>query len=324
MTYPCSKQILKLKIKTIHVNIINKEESYAGGEELGEKEEKMGEEVVKYTVKDSLFTNLFRKKKYLIQLYRALHPEDTEATEEDLHDVTVSNVLVNDIYNDVGFRIGSTLLILIESQSTWTVNIIFRALMYLVQTYREYFKETKQDIYKSKKLEMPVPELYVIYTGTRKDRPKEISLSKEFFGGKDICLDVKVKMIYDGKEGDIINQYVRFTKVCNEQVSLYGRTRKAIKETIRICKDKNVLKEYLESKEQEVIDMLMELYDQEEVMRAYVESERYEAAEKAEKTANKKTAQRLLMMGKLSMEEVAVGSGLTMEEVEELAGLQSV
>ena len=29
MTYPCSKQILKLKIKTIHVNIINKEESYA-------------------------------------------------------------------------------------------------------------------------------------------------------------------------------------------------------------------------------------------------------------------------------------------------------
>ena len=324
MTYPCSKQILKLKIKTIHVNIINKEESYAGGEELGEKEEKMGEEVVKYTVKDSLFTNLFRKKKYLIQLYRALHPEDTEATEEDLHDVTVSNVLVNDIYNDVGFRIGSTLLILIESQSTWTVNIIFRALMYLVQTYREYFKETKQDVYKSKKLKMPVPELYVIYTGKRKDRPEENSLSKEFFDGKEICLDVKVKMIYDGKEGDIINQYVRFTKVCNEQVSLYGRTRKAIKETIRICKDKNVLKEYLESKEQEVIDMLMELYDQEEVMRAYVESERYEAAEKAEKTANKKTAQRLLMMGKLSMEEVAVGSGLTMEEVEELAGLQSV
>ena len=48
LLYPCSRQILKLKIKTIHVNIINKEESYAGGEELGEKEEKMGEEVVKY------------------------------------------------------------------------------------------------------------------------------------------------------------------------------------------------------------------------------------------------------------------------------------
>ncbi len=104
-------------------------------------------------------------------------------------------------------------------------------------------------------------------------------------------------------------------------MKIYGRTRKAIKETIRIFKDRNVLKEYLERKEQEVVDMLMELYDQEEVMRSYVESERYEAAEKAEKSANKKTAQRLLMMGKLSLEEVAIGSGLTMEEVEELAGL---
>ena len=78
------------------------------------KEEKMNEKVSKYTIKDSVFTSLFREKKYLIQLYRAIHPEDAEATEDDLKDVTVSNVLVNDIYNDVGFRVGRRLLILIE------------------------------------------------------------------------------------------------------------------------------------------------------------------------------------------------------------------
>ena len=234
-----------------------------------------------------------------------------------MQDVTVSNVLVNDIFNDVGFRVGSTLLILIESQSTWTSNIIFRALMYLVQTYREYFKETKQDIYKSRKLKMPAPELYVIYTGERKSRPEEISFSEEFFDGKDICLDVKVKMIYDGKEGDIINQYVKFTKVCNEQVSLYGRTRKAIKETIRICKDKNVLKEYLESREQEVLSMLMELYDQEEVMRSYVESERYEAAEEAE-NATKIQMAREMIHGNEPLEKIIRYSGLSRETVLEI------
>ena len=317
MLYPCSSLILKLKINMIHVNIINKEESYTGGEELGEKEKKNDDGIVKHTLKDSVFTSLFKEKKYLMQLYQALHPEDTEATEKDLHDVTVSNVLVNDIYNDVGFRVGSTLLILIESQSTWTVNIIFRALMYLVQTYREYFRETKQNIYNSKKLKMPKPEIYVIYSGDRKTRPEEISFSEEFFDGEEVCLNVKVKMIYDGKEGDIISQYVAFTKVCNEQVKVYGRTRKAIKETIRICKDRNVLKEYLERKEQEVLSMLMELYDQEEVMRSYVESERYEA----ENAIKIETAKRFLKMGKLSIEEVAAGSGLTVEEVEELAGL---
>ena len=43
----------------------------------GEEKE---ERVVKHTVKDSVFTSLFKEKRYLIQLYRALHPEDTETT----------------------------------------------------------------------------------------------------------------------------------------------------------------------------------------------------------------------------------------------------
>ena len=295
---------------------------------MGGEKEKNVDGIVKHTLKDSVFTSLFKEKKYLMQLYQALHPEDMEATEDDLQDVTISNVLVNDLYNDIGFRVGSTLLILIESQSTWTSNITFRALMYLVQTYREYFSETRQNIYNSKKLKMPKPEVYVIYTGDRKTRSEEISFTEEFFDGKETCLDLRVKMIYDGREGDIISQYVAFTKVCNEQVKVYGRTRKAIRETIRICKDKNVLKEYLESREQEVLDMLMELYDQEEVMRSYLESERYEAAQEAAKKAENatkiETAKRLLRMGKLSIEEVAAGSGLTVKEVEELAGLQTV
>ncbi len=283
----------------------------------GEEKE---ERVVKHTVKDSVFTSLFKEKRYLIQLYRALHPEDTETTEDDLKDVTVSNVLVDDIYNDLGFTVGTTIMLLIEVQSTWTVNIIFRALMYLVQTYREYFRKTKQNLYKSKKLKMPKPEIYVIYVGDRKTRPEEISLSEEFFEGKDICIDVRVKMIYDGKNGDIINQYVVFTKVCNEQVAKHGRTREAVQEAIRICKERNVLKEYLSSREKEVVDMLMELYDEQEVIRSYVESEKYEA-ENATKIA---TARRLLKMGKLSIEEIAEGSGLTVEEVERLSDIQLV
>lgn len=283
----------------------------------GEEKE---ERVVKHTVKDSVFTSLFKEKRYLIQLYRALHPEDTETTEDDLKDVTVSNVLVDDIYNDLGFTVGTTIMLLIEVQSTWTVNIIFRALMYLVQTYREYFRKTKQNLYKSKKLKMPKPEIYVIYVGDRNTRPEEISLSEEFFEGKDICIDVRVKMIYDGKSGDIINQYVVFTKVCNEQVAKHGRTREAVQEAVRICKERNVLKEYLSSREKEVVDMLMELYDEQEVIRSYVESEKYEA-ENATKIA---TARRLLKMGKLSIEEIAEGSGLTVEEVERLSDIQLV
>lgn len=78
-----------------------------------------------------------------------------------------------------------------------------------------------------------------------------------------------VKMIYDGQKGDIINQYVSFTKVLNRQVKKYGRTKTAVRETIRICKDSDVLKEYLESRESEVVNIMMQLYDQEEIMRVH-------------------------------------------------------
>ena len=79
---------------------------------------------------------------------------------------------------------------------------------YLVNSYRRYFSENDMDLYKSKKVELPKPELYVIYTGERKTRPSEITLSDEFFGGEKTAVEVTVKMIYDGNKGDIISQYV--------------------------------------------------------------------------------------------------------------------
>ncbi len=287
--------------------------------EKSDKEQKKEDTtIMKRTIKDSVFTNLFQDKKYLIQLYQALHPEDKEVTEDKLTDVTIENVLTDNIYNDLGFMVGNRLLILVEAQSTWTMNIIIRVLMYLMQTYHNYFERTKQSLYKSKKVQIPMPELYVIYTGDRKTKPSEISLSQEFFDGKECCLDVKVKMIYDGKEGDIINQYVLFTKVCNEQIALYGRTQKSILEAIRICKDRNVLREYLESREKEVVDIMMVLYDNEEIMRSYLESERYEARLDERYKANIDMAKRMLLKKKYSLQEIADCAELPLEVVKEL------
>ncbi len=69
-----------------------------------------------------------------------------------------------------------------------------------------------------------------------------------------------------------------------------------------------------------MVDIMTELFDQEEVLRSYVESERYDV----ENATKIETAKRFLKMGKLSVEEIASGSGLTVEEVEELAGLSLV
>lgn len=111
-----------------------------------------------------------------------------------------------------------------------------------------------------------------------------------------------------------------FTKVCSEQILKHVRTRNAILEAIRICKNKNVLKEYLESREREVMDIMMVLYDEQEIMRSYIESEIYEGTQKAVKEAAKKaakeatqeatkktkikTANRFLNMGKFTIENL--------------------
>ena len=271
--------------------------------------------IPKRKVKDSVFTNLFQDKKYLLQLYQALHPEDSDVTEDEIADVTLKHVLVDADYNDLGFSVGNRLMVLVESQSVWTVNIIIRALMYLIQTYHDYFKRTNQNLYGSKKVTMPKPELYMIFTGERRSIPDTISLSKEFFDGNRLAIDAEVKVLYQENEKDIIGQYIIFCKVYNEQRKLYGNTRQAITETIRICKDRNALREYLENKEQEVVDIMMTLFDDEQILKAYAK----DIERETEKSTARETAERMIMDGKLSLEKIACYiPSLTMEELKEI------
>ena len=237
--------------------------------EMEAKEFSSNQIKAKKTAKDSVFRDLFENPTYLLQLYQVLHPEDREVTEDQISSVTIKNILLDQMYNDLGFIVKQRLLLLVEAQSTWSRNIVIRALLYLANTWQEYIQEKKLNIYGSGGMVLPKPELYVIYTGERKERPEWISLSEEFFPGQDCFIDVKVRMLYDGKKGDILNQYVTFTKIYNEQVKQQGRTREAVLKTIRICKDRKILKEYLEGREKEVVDIMMTLFDQEYAVERY-------------------------------------------------------
>ena len=148
---------------------------------------------------------------------------------------------------------------------------------------------------------MPKPELYVIFTGNKGRKPDKISLSKEFFEGADIDIEVKAKVIYESDTDDIINQYIIFCKVFNEQTKKHGMTQKTVTETIRICKDRNVLREYLAQREKEVVTIMMSLFDDEQIMKSFIRSERYEAAQESAR----ETAKKLIKKGKMTLDEIA-------------------
>lgn len=278
----------------------------------------MAQSIPKRKIRDSVFTNLFQDKKYLLQLYKALHPEDSNVTEDKIEDVTIKHVLVDADYNDLGFSIGDRLMVLVESQSTWTVNIIIRALMYLIQTYHDYFKRTNQNLYGSKKVNMPRPELYLIYTGDKKNVPDSISLARDFFDGAEIAIDAEIKVLYQENE-DIIGQYIIFSKVYTEQRKLYGNTKQAVTETIDICKNRNVLREYLESKEREVVDIMMTLFDDEQILKAYAKDIEDNTAKETARETEREMAERMIKKGKMSLEEIAeYVPSLSFEEIKKL------
>lgn len=218
---------------------------------------------MKRSVKDSVFTYLFKQPEYTRQLYLALHPEDTSVQESDFKLVTLENVLTTGFYNDLGIQVRNRLILLVEAQSTFSVNIALRMLLYLAGTYKEYIEEQKLDLYGSHPVEIPRPELYVVYTGDRKEVPETLRLSDLYQGAG--SAEVEVKVLRDDGTGDILDQYVRFCKIADEQRETYGLTQQAIDETIRTCIAEDVLAPFLASRQKEVLEIMVTLFDQEKI-----------------------------------------------------------
>ena len=98
-------------------------------------------------------------------------------------------------------------------------------------------------------------------------------------------------------------------------------------ETIRICIGQDVLKEYLEDRGKEVVDIKTMLFDDEYIYRTHIKSERRQAAEKAAeratKEANKKSARRLYERG-TSIEEIAEILEISADQIQQWVDLITV
>ena len=122
---------------------------------------------------------------------------------------------------------------------------------------------------------------------------------------------MKCKVIYESDQDNIINEYIVFCKVFNEQIKEHGMTKQAVTETIRVCKDRNILKQYLSSKEVEVVTIMMSLFDDEQIMKSFIKSERHDA--------EKEMAEQLIKKGKMTLEEIAdCVSSLSLDELKEI------
>lgn len=238
----------------------------------------MSKEQANNTLKASVFEDLFSEPDRRLELYKVLHPEDVEITVDDVQEITLKQILLRGQYNDLGLLVRDKLIVLAEAQSTWTMNIIPRCIMYLGDTWLRYGTRRNFDWYDETKVELPETEMYVIYTGKRKIDKKEINLSEEFYGGKKIAIDATITVLtYDGGD-DILDQYIQFCKIFDEQRTLYPDDGPlAVRETIRICIERNILKDYLLKRREEVSTIMLTFLDQDAATKAMIENEKKKA-----------------------------------------------
>ena len=220
--------------------------------------------------KDSVFVDLFsedeKAKENFLSLYNALHGTNLPLS-CPVENIRLENVMYMNIINDVSCLVDGKIIVLAEHQSTINENMPLRFLQYIARLYEKL--QTPTDRYLRKLSKIPTPEFYVFYNGVE-DYPETITLklSDAFMTKPDslpLELEVKVYNINKSKGAEVLSrcktldEYSLFVEEVRRQTELDPEN--GFTNAVKICIEKGILKEYLQRKAREVINMLIAEYD---------------------------------------------------------------
>ena len=247
-----------------------------------------------YTLKDSLFIDLFSDKMRLIQLYKSLIDDEREINQDDIEILTIQNIILRGIYNDLGFRVKDEIIILMEAQTTYTTNIVLRILFYLSETLKNYIIDSSEnknlnELYNTKPRIIPKIKLFVVYTGDKMMQDHDLHL-KDVMVENDIIsdIDMKVRVLCTGNKRSILGQYILFTQIYSKQKKECKDIETAVKNTIEICMNDEILKEYLDYRKMEVQEMITAFTTQEEAFESFLKDEVKRGRKEGEKIGEEK------------------------------------
>lgn len=238
--------------------------------------------------KDRLFRYLFRDKKYLLELYNALH--DSSYTDpNDLEVVTMEDVIFMKMKNDLSFLIDSRLN-LYEHQSTWNPNMPLRGLFYFTQQYEGLLGEEEADIYGRRRVRLPTPEYIVFYNGGGMEQDRQtLYLSDSFSMGRGsgalecTCQVINVRR---GHSRELLEkcprlwEYSEFVSEIEENIRKGLDREEAIQSAIDHCIGQGILTDVLKKEKSEVLHMIfLTEYDEKKHLRNTFQEGREEGRE---------------------------------------------
>ena len=281
--------------------------------------------------KDSVFVDLFSEDKYaknnFLALYNALHDTYYRST-DILKNIRLKQVMYMSFANDVSYLIDNKLIVLAEHQSTVNLNMPIRCLEYIARLYEQLYESKEK--YSRKQLVIPTPEFYVFYNGKEAYSGNSVLKLSDSFVNKykaEYTLELSVKVVninYDKdnviiKRCEPLKQYSQFVDAVRHHIAIdreYG-----FETAIKECIQNDILREYLQRKSKEVLNMLIGEYDydtdiavqrEESFDMGLAEGEARGSRQKAFETA------RLMLQRDYPESEICLMTGLTKEEVEGL------
>ncbi len=232
--------------------------------------------------KDTVFRMLFKEEDRLRELYHAVAGQIlgiVSTDEEKLEIVTLENAVYLGMKNDLAFLIHFHLY-LCEHQSTMNINMPYRFLEYITDEYARL--TSGENIYGTKRIELPTPHFIVFYNGTAKQPERRILKLSDSFQMKEnhpkLELEVLVLNINAGYNEALKKQ----CKTLGEYMQYVNRVRKhaftmptdeAVDKAVDECIAEGILRDFLLANKAEVKRMSIYEYDEEATRKAIRETE---------------------------------------------------
>ena len=220
--------------------------------------------------KDSVFVDFFGEDKNakanFLSLYNALHGTCLDATTE-LEPLRLEQVMYMAFCNDVACLVDDKIIALTEHQSTINANMPLRFLQYAARLYERI--QNPRDRYLRRLKKIPTPEFYVFYNG-KEDYPESttLRLSDAFITAPEkpsLEVVVSVTNINYTKGSRILHtckplkEYTLFIEAVRRHTKFDPEN--GFQNAIKECIQNDILREYLQRKSKEVMNMLIAEYD---------------------------------------------------------------
>ena len=272
-----------------------------------------GDQVANPQFKDSFFRHIFRQPDELVLLHQALYGD--KVAESDITLITLENILLDRLKNDLSYVVQNRRFILCEQQSTINLNMPMRFAMYFSESLKHLIPNAKA-MYQTTLIRFPTPFFGVLQMGNTDGQDHNVLRLSSSFIEPQVPEDVRLELLVDVfnidysperailKKCPTLKDYSYFISEIDIRRKAGFPLDQAIRETVELCREANILRRYLDKEYEEVKNMVTLQYNEEEARQFWRQEAFAEGMERGMEQGTQNTLQRLLDAGVINKADI--------------------